>query len=462
MTWKVRTVDASAERALITGLIVSDQFAKTILPMLRPELIEAPFAKIVADWCSDYYKRYEKTPGPVIQEIYEGNVDQLEESVAESIKMFLSDLSSKYDESFNVEYMVDKTEEYLKKRGLEQLGADIKANLVKGKVSDAESLIAQFKRVERYSGDTIDVLNDRQAIIDAFHEEEEILFCLPGDLGKLVKPFCRGDLIAVAAPGKRGKTWWLQEIGIRALFAGLKVAFFSLEMSKSQMIRRFYQSILGEPRRVIEDEEHALVDIPYFDVEGNIQMRQVPKTGLSVDKALRKVKSFKKMVKSGSFRLLCFPAHSLGHRGLATELDNLEYYSDFIPDVVIIDYADYMMPEIRADIRHQIDDTWKNLRGQALKRHLLLVTATHTNKATYSRDIGQDDLSEDSRKLNHVACMFALNQTPDEKRAGYMRASILASRHELFDIDEEVIILNNLSIGKPYLDSRFKRFVRGV
>lgn len=462
MTWKRRVVDASAERELITGLIVSTDFTKTIIPSLRLDLIEASFARTVARWCVDYYHKYEKAPGAVIQELFDAERNDLDDSVAELIENYLADLSDKYTESFNVEYSADNSESYLKRRNLEQLKADITACLTRNEIGEAEASVANFKRIERYAGESVDVLNDREAIAEAFHEEHDDLFTLPGDLGKLIKTFARGDLIAVAAPGKRGKTWWLQEIGVRALFAGLKVVFISLEMSRSQMIRRFYQNILGEPRRIREDEEHMVIEVPCFNAIGEIVTKEIHRSGLSVAKALRKVDSLKKMVKTGRFHLLSFPTNSIGVSGISTSLDNLEHYSKFVPDVIIVDYADYLMPEIKAEVRHQIDHTWKGLRGMAEKRHCLVVTATHTNKLTYSKDIDQDDLSEDNRKLNHVACMFALNQKPEEKRRGVMRVSLLASRHDVFDIEEQVIVLSNLTIGKPYLDSRFEKFVAGI
>lgn len=455
MKYTTKSVDSSAEQDIIRGLVFSDQFSKEMAPIIFPDVFQTRHTKTIAYWCLNYYKTYNKVPQEQIQEIWQAEKNSLQETEYEAIELLLESIFEKKDELFNIQYELDKAEHYLKKRKLEQLKVDIGNDLSKEDIPSAEARIAKFKRVEKYAGESVDVFGKAEIITSALlcDDDEDEVFSLPGVLGEFIGPFSRGDLYAVAGVGKRGKTWWLQEIGIRAVFRGAKILFISLEMTRKQMIRRIYQHLLGETRKPTKEDFPA--EIPYFFEDNSIQMRKVAKRGIQLDRALKKRKDVQKLIKGGCFRLLCFPAYSVGITAIETHIDNLEYYDNFIPDVILVDYADILHPEIKSDERHQIDHTWKSLRGIAQKRHCVVVTATHTGRATFNRDVQESDIVEDIRKINHVACMFSLNQDKEDKKKGIMRIKIMAQRHDSFHSDDQVIVLQNLAIGKPYLDSRY-------
>jgi len=49
--------------------------------------------------------------------------------------------------------------------------------------------------------------------------------------------------------------------------------------------------------------------------------------------------------------------------------------------------------------------------------------------------------------------ILALNQTEEDKKIGVMRVSILFDRHDSEQSWKEVVVLQQLAIGKPYLGS---------
>jgi len=142
---------------------------------------------------------------------------------------------------------------------------------------------------------------------------------------------------------------------------------------------------------------------------------------------------------------------------MLNKLDNLEHYDDFVPDVIITDYADITRSENRGEKRHQIDEIWLGHRFISQERNCLVLTASHSNKATFDRDIRQGDLSEDYRKLNHVTWAGALNQNEEENEQGIMRLSVLADRYQRFNGMNEAKVLQCLDIGQVCLDSRVVR-----
>ena len=490
MKWSRQRVDATSERNIVIGMVTSDQFMREIAPLYRPELMEVPFARTVAEWCMGHFRRYGKAPQATIQDIFDAanGKRQLDEAEAKLISAFLLSLSEEHEQSkrFNAPYALDQAELYFRARAAQLLAKEINSSLSMGSVEETEALIAAYRRPARGVSKGVDILRDTDAMREAFSETEHLIE-LPGALGRRVGPLGRGDFLAVLAPGKRGKSWMLEFIGLRGMFAGINVAWFSLEMSQKQIMRRLAQTFLGEPNRARE------VVIPEFDCQLNrdnacgmteracsvgygrrgyrrcvacyggggqsdryaecISHRTVQKPGVSSKRAVEKQLALQKIVRSGRFHLITYPARSVTVDHLATCLDNLEYYDGFTADMIVVDYATILDSSLRGDYRQKLNDKWELLRGLGQEKHVLMVTAHHSNKQTFDRKIRQGDQKEDSRLIDHVTTMLSLNQTPEEKRDGVMQVGVLAQRFDDFDLTRETTVLQCLAIGKPYLDS---------
>jgi len=181
-----------------------------------------------------------------------------------------------------------------------------------------------------------------------------------------------------------------------------------------------------------------------------ISLKEIKKKGIR-----RSVIDFKRMY-GDNLRVRCFPPYSANSDDIRAELDDLEYSEGFKPDVVIIDYIDILAPESGGlSERGNIDITWKQFKNIAASRNIIVVTADQSNKETYKRDIQLGDTSEDKRKNAHVDLKAAMNQTPEEKLIGGMRMSVIAHRHYDFSSKREVMILQQLTIGQPLLDSEW-------
>ena len=65
-----RIFDATLERRLLTGLIVSTDILQSVFPILKAEYFSSTYAQTVAQWVIDYYKIYKKAPNKDIREIF--------------------------------------------------------------------------------------------------------------------------------------------------------------------------------------------------------------------------------------------------------------------------------------------------------------------------------------------------------------------------------------------------------
>ena len=491
--------DSRIERQIITGMIINDRFLREMQGIYRDDALQTKFAQAIAGWCLDYFAHHKTAPNKYIQDIFTDNAKQMDPDQVKIIQEFLVGISAEHieqDGSFNVDYILDKAEKHFRLSSLQALRADLSKDLIVGDADQAEARVGGFIRVARPKSKGIDVIHDTQAIIRAFEaEEQDRLIMLPGELGWALGPFERGALTGIVAASGIGKTWWLMLIAIRALLKGYNVLFISMEMSEQQMLRRIYQWFAG----FVNPSHAGKILIPIFDCEknqkgicglaarkGNVtlsedkipQYHRAPAGYIACDacrgqrdyqfaswfkeskrdawSAAKAIKARNALLRSGiirgsKFKFREYPSRTLTMDMVRTLMHNLEYYENFIPDMLITDYADKF--KVIGDYRQGINAVWEDHKGIAQEKYISAVTASQSNTSRTGKKIKQGDWAEDIRKLNHIDQGMAVNQTPAEKRAGLFRNGILKRRHDDFDLLSEIIVTQSLKIGRPYLDS---------
>ena len=497
-----KSVSSDIEKQLVTGIIVSDRICSELYRSLKLDYLQLDYAKIITTWVFDYYEKYKTAPYENIQSIFNIEKPNLKEADVEIISTFLFKLSEKLkqNEEFNVEYLMDKILHYVKERSLITTSQRIIDYVQAGKINEAEQELHEYKRVARAIGGFVNPFEKEfiQTVIKNYSlsedEREEFLFKVPGKLGDLLGHFETGWLIAFEGPMKRGKTFWLQELALQAMLKNLNVVFISLEMNTYGITKRFYQIITNagdkpeysypvfdckrnqigtckDSKRkgfgvIIKDKG----DIPTFeDFPNHIPCTECRNTSkfkpsqwyVKVDKSqifsssnIDVIEGFSYMY-GGRLRIKAYPAYSASIVDIKNDLDTLEAVDEFIPNVIIVDYADILAPEnARVEGRDKHDETWKMLKNLAASRNCLVITATQSNRSTLEKKtVKASDVSEDIRKVAHVDAMFSLNQTPEEKKAGVMRIGVVAHRWKDFHELSHVIVLQQMATGQVMLDS---------
>jgi len=463
---KIEKIQNNEIKQLIISLIVSDKFCQEIMPIFsrNKDLFYNTFTsyyKIVLDWIIDYWQKYKLSPKKQIQDLYKNNKNMLDESDQDLIFDFLKHLSDKYerDDNFNEQYAIDQSKVFLRQKNIDILNKKIKEAQSEGNIEEAEKLITSYKEIERTTElyQVTDIFNDVDDVDDCIKQTEERLFKLKGALGKQLGWFIRGDFFAVVGPAKRGKSWQLLEIGMYAAMKGFRVLHFNLEMSHNKCRKRVYQNLIGELSDV-EDKEAGFdeVEIPFFNKDQDrcfVDKKIKRKRGLDSKRIKNKLESMKRMIK-GNLKLVTFPAGTLSLKKLEQVSDDF-VMDGFVPDVIVVDYADILAANEKRDHRHEINNKWEGLRGVAQKKHCLVVTGSHAAKTTFEKDIKQSNLSEDYRKLNHVTLAIGLNQVGTDIDNGVMRINILVHRDKKFNPNDFIITLQSLDVGKCHLASKF-------
>ncbi len=251
-------------------------------------------------------------------------------------------------------------------------------------------------------------------------------------------------------------TFALIDAGVVAVQNGLKVLHVSLEMSEHQMLKRYWVALSGQL-----NEDNDEINYSYFEKTDNddkkcweIKHKIISRKAVSISDIEQKQKNLRRLFRGGDIRVLAVPAYSLTVNELENKIERLVQQERYIPDVIIVDYADIMAPSEKGDYRNQLDGIWKRLRGLAQSRKAVVFTASQSGRASIDKNADSKDIAEDIRKLAHITSMVALNQTPEEKKNGILRLKQLALREGEQEF-REAVCTQCLSIGRIVTDSRF-------
>lgn len=504
-----RVIDATVERRIVTGMIISAQFLREIRSIYAPGLVETGFARTVGGWCLDYYENHQQAPGKQIQDIFTHWFrDTKDVEQADLIEEFLASLSDEHEHAdhYNVEYHLKQAEKYFKEKSLKQHVEDIEAYLSQGQVDEADQARREYQGVEMPRSSGVDPFDGPEAFQRAFEGRKEPLFQLPGALGQMMNPqFTRQSFIGILGPEKRGKTFRLIDFSMQAWRQRCNVAVFQVgDMSEEQFVRRqgIYLCQRSDDPRYCQEMLIPVLDCkdnqddsctnpnrlsPCGCLDGDEVMtfEEADKDGykpcrhcnreertrfrpavwwekrpatdpITWRDAYRMAQRTKKRNRARGFKLSVHASDTVN----VSEIDNIltkwAELENFVPDVVIIDYADILAPEPGSkEFRHQQNATWKALRRLSQEWNCCVITATQADADSYSqKSLRLKNFSEDKRKYAHVTAMYSLNQTEEEKGQRIMRIGELLVREDA-SAQGEVTVLQCLEMGRPHLASFF-------
>ena len=509
--------DEFTERWIALGLIVSDEYARAVRGAKVAERMESPELRRLAGWAVDYREKYDRVPGPNILDVFrrESRGDRLGDE-GELIGEILDGLSDELDrgDRFNDGYLLDQTKEWLRERGIRTLARRVEELLADGRAEEAERLQASFSPASLGDSRGVELGDDESldAVRKAFSPARRRLLEYPGALGRMLNPvLVRGGFVALLGPEKRGKSFWLLDLGLRALRQRYNVAYFDAgDNTRGQVLRRICVHVSrrtdAEPeaywrpvgdcvlnqldvcRRADRNCDHGVIDMPEEEYQADRDKRETRRALVRLAKANRRYRPcdshtcderkgavwlerrprarrltgrsaqrhLARFVEKSRrrFKLANYPSGTLTVPEIRSCLDEWQQ-DDFRPDVILVDYAD-LMTDDEADFRHRQDAVWKGLRGLSQERHALLVTATQSDSASYkSRRVSAHNFSEDKRKNAHVTAMVGLNQDPKgrEKQLGLMRLNLVLVRDDRAQPNRDVTVLQDLRLARAFLES---------
>jgi hypothetical protein len=460
---KIQKISNLDEKHILTAMIVDDKVLSRLYTKYEPNLFKTKWANLISKWCMIYFKKYERAPKNNIESLfYKWTKSAKDIDTIDLIAAFLKTLSDDYDslsKESNTEYILDLCGNYFNHNKLEELSENITDYLSSNEIDKAMKELNDFKKIEIGTGAGIDLFNDKEVIKNAFLKSNDILFKYPSDLGSFFDvSLQRENFISFMGPEKSGKSFWLLDLAYRALVQNKKVAFFEAgDMGQSQVVRRIMCRVAKTPLKP------KTINIPtsfYYAANGIVQTQTKKKIfnkGLTHNKATRVSELFlsKKLNNQPLFKLFCYPSDTLSVDMIRNLLEEYAVQESWIPDVIVIDYADILnMNYYGLEGRDRINTTWVKLRSLAQTYHSLVVTATQSDANSYETKIlNKANFTEDKRKISHVSGMVGINVNDTEKKQGITRLNWIVRREDEYVVSACCLCAGNLSIANPAIIS---------
>lgn len=444
----------SLQQDLLTVLCHSDEHGKIVAKTITPNLFEGDY-RVVAEKALDFWKQYDVAPKQHIADLLSHILEDKQDRRAPTFRRILIQMLEVKDQ-INVDYVLRSMGNHI-----EMMRAKMTILEAAEKI-DAQGLVGlqQAKELMRtFLGESIVTL-DIGIRLTEYDKVLEYFKNIHHEFKTGIKEFdeanivpMRGKLLLLLAPAKRGKTWFLVQLGKMAFLQRKKVLHISLEIEQEEVAQRYYQALFGASKR------DDLNKVPLFKYDRNGNIEQITSQSVEVpftfnSQAIReelqtRVSHF--AVRSGNIVIKRFPMSSLTFNQLEAYLESLETIEKFVPDLVIIDYPKIMklnQKELRTSLGLMMED----LRGLAQRRNFALAAVHQGNRASADADIVRaTHTSEDWSIAGTADIYITYSQTASEKRFGLARLYVEMARSEQDQFG--VLVSQSYKTGQFVLES---------
>lgn len=157
-------------------------------------------------------------------------------------------------------------------------------------------------------------------------------------------------------------------------------------------------------------------------------------TRIDYEKAKR---AFDIQAMKGGLRVAAYANGTLTVDGIRELLDSLDSNENFVPRVIVIDYADILKQEMGRSTDKDNDGMrriWEGLRAISSSLSVLVLTATQTNRLSEECETQtRRTIGRSAKAADNCTWFCSINQTVVERRAKVMRVSVMYAREGAFD-----------------------------
>lgn len=423
-------LSGALQENVLTLLAFDDEAIPTLIAAVEPELFESAIYRDVADKAIAYYRKYKKAPAEHLPDMLEDKLNS-KRAEAKLYSELLNDLYT-YKDNVNRKYVLDTLQDFVRQQSIRRSIIQAADELQSGRLDAAERIITEGvkRRIEIFNRG----LSIREAIDSDRLYEPQLDLIRTG-----IEPLDRegvcpspGELYTILAPPNRGKTWALISLGKFAALQRKNVLHITLEMSEEKIARRYVQAFFGMTRR----PQHFDVPMIRKDSKGRFtglkfkKERRRPSLIDPKSKTRLRARAEKFGAKFDRIMVKQFPTNALTTDGLYAFLEQLEMEDNYIPDVLIVDYADLMKID-SANLRVDTGRQYKDLRGIAVDHNLAVCTASQSNRqGEDARIVTMKHLAEDYSKAGISDNIISYNATREEREKGLARLFVAKARDE--------------------------------
>jgi len=397
------------EEVALSKLILKEDYARKVLPFVKPEYFDAFTNRVLFETLSEYISKFDTTPEPNALKIEIEKRKDITDDIYRDIESFLDNLDRDH---YNDEWLVDTTEKWCKERAI------YLALMESVKIADGQDKTRTKDAIPSIMSDALgvcfdesvghDYISDSDDRYDFYHRKEEKV---PFDLDYLNK-ITKGGLpnktlnIALAGTGV-GKSLFMCHVASSCLLQGRNVLYITCEMAEEKIAERIDANLLNVSVKDIMELPEVLFNSKVNEIsrktQGKLIIKEYPTASAH----------------AGHFKAL---------------LSDLKLKKDFTPDLIFVDYLN-----ICASVRYKgavvnsytyVKAIAEELRGLAVESNLPIISATQTTRSGYGNS--DPDLTDTSESFGLPATadfMFALISTEELEQQGRILVKQLKNRY---------------------------------
>jgi replicative DNA helicase len=340
---------------VLGALLTQRQFLLNIVDSLDSEYFESSANKWVVEYIQKYFSEYHTTPTVETMSIEVKKIENevLRISIVEALKE-----AYKLSDQSDIEWVEAEFSSFCRNQ---QVKKAILSSVQLLEMNDFDSILQLISKAVT-AGEEKTVGLDYNIDIEARYREDDrrcIPFPWPVFNEMTQGGYGKGDLVLMFGNPGGGKSWAVTAMGAYAAALGYNVVHYSLELGEGYVGKRYDAVFSG----IDVDKLHlhrAEVDEVVGKVKGKVIIKEYPPKRASFD---------------------TIEAH----------LQQLEHQNDFKPDLIIIDYLDYMRTRSRKDRKEEIDDVYVAAKAFAKERGVPLVSPSQANRGAAKNDIIEGD-----------------------------------------------------------------------
>lgn len=409
--------ELEAQQKIVALLFQDFTYLSTVgVELIKPTYFDNTYLRLISKWIIDYYERYHTKPTEAVLLTELGNyVERVTMPVSEqeNFANIIRGLSTTVVE--DAQYIKDQALDFAKSVAMRdainklmdvyQKGTDYEKAV--NIIDDALS-VGAGANLGMSLMDSIDALP--KLLKDTYDPDNLFVSNLPTLDDAFGGGMAKGELyVFCGAPG-RGKSKFLSYLAFQAMFQKKPVVYFTFEWSEKEVLANIVSVATAMTMKDLMDEKQ-------------------------IEKYKQKIAKLKMF--APNVRTVYHSNKTVSANHLRTYLTKLYSLENFKPGLIIIDYADLMLPNKQT--KRSADSTYEemgtifyDLKALADQFDCPVVTGSQLGKSAWNTsgdEVASQDMLADSSRKAHVAYgIVTLNQTREESDLKKMRLYVAKAR----------------------------------
>ena len=380
------------ERTALTHLIYNEDYARKVIPFLKPDYFSNRSERIVFEEIEKFMDKYNALP---TQETLTIEVDGRKDLNDEEYKKVVGIISTLDKTEVDLQWLHDQTEKFCKDKAIYNAvveGINIIDGKQKDKTPDAiPSILSEALAVSFDLSVGHDYVEDGLNRYDFYHKKEEKISFDLDYFNKITKGGLPPKTLNIALAGTGvGKSLVMCHMAANTLMQGKNVLYITLEMAEERIAERIDANLMN----VTIDDLHTLPKKMFENYLSKIQKKT-----------------------SGKLIVKEYPTASAHVGNFRSLIKELALKRSFKPDIIFVDYLNICASSrfkgnANVGSYFYIKAIAEELRGLAVETNVPIMSATQTTRSGFvSSDIGLEDTSESFGLPATADLMFALIST---------------------------------------------------